>query len=72
MTSGHLLFIPGMIVIGFMFGFVFGARAARDQANLERKRAETGEATRAERAARRAGRSEPDRSEPAAAEPKQD
>jgi hypothetical protein len=54
MTTGHILFIPGMLIIGFMFGFVFGARAARDQANLEKKRAEEREAARAARAAKRA------------------
>ena len=54
MTTGHILFIPGMLIIGFMFGFVFGARAARDQANLEQKRAADREAARAERAAKRA------------------
>jgi hypothetical protein len=54
-TSAHILFIPGMILVGVILGFILGARATRDQANLELKRTEAREAARAARAARRAG-----------------
>jgi proteasome assembly chaperone (PAC2) family protein len=35
-TLAHLLYIPGVLLIGISIGFVVGARAAR--AELERKR----------------------------------
>ncbi|HWO18622.1 MAG TPA: hypothetical protein VNO30_07590 [Kofleriaceae bacterium] len=54
MTSGHILFIPGMIMIGMFLGFILGARAARNQFDLQQRRAEEREAARAARAARRA------------------
>jgi hypothetical protein len=53
MTSGHILFIPGMLMIGMFFGFIFGTRAARNQFDLEQKRAAEREATRAARAAKK-------------------
>lgn len=54
MTSGHILFIPGMIIIGMFLGFILGARAARNQFDLQQRRAEEREAARAARAAKRA------------------
>ena len=54
MTSGHILFIPGMIMIGMFLGFILGARAARNQFDLQQRRTEEREAARAARAARRA------------------
>ena len=54
MTSAHIFFIPGMILVGMFLGFIFGARAARNQVDIERKREEEREAARAARAARRA------------------
>jgi hypothetical protein len=62
-TSGHILFIPGILIIGMFLGFMLGARAARDQANLEERRAKSREAARAERAAKRAAASEPKQGE---------
>jgi hypothetical protein len=53
-TSGHIIFIPGMIMIGMFLGFILGARAARNQFDLQQRRAEEREAARAARAARRA------------------
>jgi hypothetical protein len=53
-TSAHIFFIPGMILVGMFLGFIFGARAARNQVDIERKREEEREAARAARAARRA------------------
>lgn len=55
MTSGHILFIPGALMIGMFLGFILGARAARNQFDAQRKRDEEREAARAARAAKRAG-----------------
>jgi hypothetical protein len=52
-TSGHILFIPGVLLVGMFLGFILGARAARNQFDLEQKRATEREATRAARAAKR-------------------
>lgn len=52
MTSGHILFIPGILMIGMFLGFILGTRAARNQFDLERKREEERAAARAARAAR--------------------
>jgi proteasome assembly chaperone (PAC2) family protein len=35
-TIAHLIYIPGVLLVGIAIGFVIGARAAR--AELERKR----------------------------------
>ena len=53
MTSEHILFIPGVLMIGMFLGFILGTRAARNQFELERKREEEREAARAARAAKR-------------------
>ncbi len=53
MTSAHIFFIPGMILVGMFLGFMVGARAGRNQVDLERKRDAEREVTRAARAARR-------------------
>ena len=55
MTSSHVLFIPGILMIGMFLGFILGARAARNQFELAQKRAEEREAAKAARAAKRAG-----------------
>ena len=52
MTSGHILFIPGILLVGMFLGFILGARAARNQFDLEQKRAAEREQVRAARAAR--------------------
>ena len=53
MTSSHLIFIPGMILIGLFLGFILGTRAAKNQFELQRRREEEREAARAARAAKR-------------------
>lgn len=58
MTSAHILFIPGMLMIGMFVGFILGTRAARNQFELERKREEEREAARAARAAKKAAKAE--------------
>jgi len=57
-TSGHILFIPGALMIGMFLGFLLGTRAARNQFDLQQKREVEREAARAARAAKRAGASD--------------
>ena len=54
MTSSHILFIPGILMLGMFLGFILGTRAARNQVDLERKREEDREVARAARAAKKA------------------
>ena len=56
MTSGHLLFIPAVLVIGMFIGFLFGSRVAQDRVNLELKRQAERDAAKAARAERKAAR----------------
>ena len=58
MTPGHIIFIPGAIMIGMFLGFILGMRAARNQFDLQQKRAADRDAVRAERAAKRAAQSD--------------
>jgi hypothetical protein len=53
-TSGHILFIPGVLMVGMFIGFILGTRAARNQFDLQRKREQEREAARAARAAKKA------------------
>jgi hypothetical protein len=46
MSSAHFLFIPGVLLVGIVIGWVLGSRAARDAFAMELKRRE-------ERAARK-------------------
>ena len=46
MTAGHFIFIPSVMLIGIIIGWVLGSRAARDAFAQELKRRE-------ERAARK-------------------
>jgi hypothetical protein len=54
MTSGHILFIPGVLMVGLFLGFILGARAARNQFELQARREKERDAARAARAAKRA------------------
>lgn len=56
MTSGHILFIPAVTMVGMFIGFILGNRAARNQFDLAQKREAEREAAREERAARKAAR----------------
>jgi hypothetical protein len=49
MTAGHFIFIPAVLLIGIVIGWVLGSRAARDAYAAELRRRE-------ERAARAANR----------------
>jgi hypothetical protein len=46
MGAGHFIYIPAMLFIGIVIGWILGSRAARDAYAMELKRRE-------ERAARR-------------------
>ena len=37
MTAGHVLFIPGVLMVGMFLGFILGARAAKKSAMGETK-----------------------------------
>jgi len=53
-TGEHVIFIPGILMIGMFLGFIVGTRAARNQFDLAQKRADEREAMRATRAAKKA------------------
>ncbi len=46
MTAGHFIFIPAVLLVGVVLGWILGSRAARDAYAAELRRRE-------ERAARR-------------------
>jgi hypothetical protein len=48
-SSAHFLYIPGVLILGTVLGFIWGAKATREAFTLEAKRAE-------ERAQRKAAR----------------
>jgi len=54
MTSGHILFIPAVTMVGMFLGFILGNRAARNQFDLAQRREEERKVAHAERAARKA------------------
>jgi hypothetical protein len=64
-TSSHIFFIPGMIMIGMFLGFILGARAAKNQADIALRREADREAARAARAAKRSEAKAEEPAEPA-------
>ena len=40
MTAGHFIFIPSVMLIGVIIGWVLGSRAARDAFAMDLKRRE--------------------------------
>jgi hypothetical protein len=40
MTAGHFIFIPSVLLVGIVIGWILGARAARDAYAAELKRRE--------------------------------
>jgi hypothetical protein len=40
MTAGHFIFIPSILLIGVVIGWVLGSRAARDAYSAELRRRE--------------------------------
>ena len=47
MTSAHFIFIPSVLLIGIVIGWVFGSRAARDAYAAELRKREERERRRA-------------------------
>ena len=58
MTSEHIIFIPGVLLVGMFFGFIFGTRAAKNQFDLQQKRQEERDAARAARAAKKSSQAD--------------
>ena len=48
MSAGHFIFIPAVLLVGLVIGWILGSRAAREAYAMELKRRE-------ERAARKGG-----------------
>jgi hypothetical protein len=46
MTAAHFIFIPAVLVIGIVIGWILGSRAARDAYAMELKRREERQARR--------------------------
>jgi len=44
MTAGHFIFIPGVLLVGIVIGWILGGRAARDAYAAELRRREEREA----------------------------
>jgi hypothetical protein len=40
MTSAHFIFIPGVLIVGIIIGWILGSRAARDAFAAELRRRE--------------------------------
>ena len=40
MTSAHFIFIPAVLIVGVVIGWILGGRAARDAFAMEMKRRE--------------------------------
>jgi hypothetical protein len=59
-TAGHFLFIPSVLMIGVVIGWILGSRAARDAFAAELKRREE----KAARSAARAGEAGKDPAHP--------
>ena len=55
MTAGHFIFIPSVLLIGVIIGWVLGSRAAKDAFAMELKRREQKAARAAERAGQAGG-----------------
>jgi hypothetical protein len=59
--SSHFIYIPVILVVGVVAGFMMGAKATRDEIALSQRKAAEHEARMAERAARRAAASDADK-----------
>lgn len=44
MTAGHFIFIPSVLLVGVVIGWILGSRAAKDAYAMELKRREEREA----------------------------
>jgi uncharacterized membrane protein len=59
MTAAHFIYIPMMVIVGIVLGFILGSRAARDAFNLERKREEERQKRKEERERERQAAAKP-------------
>ncbi len=41
MTAGHFIFIPAILLVGIVIGWILGSRAARDAYAVELRRRES-------------------------------
>jgi hypothetical protein len=48
MTAGHFIFIPAVLLVGIVIGWILGSRAARDAYAAELKRREARQAARSD------------------------
>jgi hypothetical protein len=55
-TTAHIIYIPVILLLGFVGGWVMGSRATHNEIARQKEREEAREARRAERAARKAAR----------------
>ena len=55
MGAGHFIYIPTVIMIGIVIGWILGSRAARDAFAVEMRRREGDAARKAAKAAKSAG-----------------
>jgi hypothetical protein len=62
-SSAHFLYIPGVLILGAVLGFIWGAKATREAFAIEAKRAQE----RSERAQRKAARAAEKANEPPSA-----
>jgi arginine exporter protein ArgO len=53
-TSAHFIYIPVVVILGIVLGFIMGSKAARDAFAMEQRKAEERAARQAERARARA------------------
>jgi hypothetical protein len=49
MTSAHFIFIPAVLIVGVVIGWILGSRAAQDAFAVELRRREEREKRKAER-----------------------
>jgi hypothetical protein len=57
--SSHFIYIPAILVLGLVMGFIFGARATREALRLEQRAADERARRKVERAARHAAEGQP-------------
>lgn len=55
MTAGHFIFIPSVLLVGIVIGWILGSRAARDAYAAELRRREERAAKRASAAGKTGG-----------------
>ena len=55
MTAGHFIFIPSVLLVGLVLGWILGSRAARDAFAMELKRREERAERKAAQAAAQSG-----------------